>query len=99
MKIVALVNMIFVTALLGMSIAAVRQELVFTVDGAKAVEITPERFSYIMGICTGRILVADLTASGYCIDLNFCLEYKSTLECYTDLKNGKIYNTWLGLLD
>lgn len=62
-------------------------------------EMSPERFSYIYNVCTGRILVADLVASGYCFQLNLCLDYKPTEECYTDLKNGLIDNFWLDLVD
>jgi hypothetical protein len=52
-----------------------------------------------MLVCTGRILVEDLSVSGYCSGIQFCLSYKSLAECYTDLKNGKINNIWLDSLD
>jgi hypothetical protein len=55
-------------------------------------EMTPERASYIYNVCTGRILVADMSVSGYCTGLHLCLMYKTNAECYTDLKNGEIEN-------
>jgi hypothetical protein len=54
--------------------------------------MTPERATYIMLVCTGRILIEDLSVSGYCSGIQFCLSYKSMGECYTDLKNGEIEN-------
>lgn len=65
----------------------------------QAFEISPEKADYIMDICSGRILVLDMEADGYSMDLNFCLDYKSAGECYADLKNGLIKNFWLDLVD
>jgi hypothetical protein len=54
--------------------------------------MTPERATYIMLVCTGRILIEDLSVDGYCSGIQLCLSYKSMAECYTDLKNGEIEN-------
>jgi hypothetical protein len=53
-------------------------------------EMTPERAAYIYNVCTGRFLVSDMSVSGYCTGIMFCLQDKSGIECYNDLKNGEI---------
>lgn len=70
-----------------------------TLNENKTPIMTAERATYIMLVCTGRILIEDLSVSGYCSGIQFCLSYKSMAECYTDLKNGEIHNIWLDSLD
>jgi hypothetical protein len=61
-------------------------------DENKTPVMTPARATYIMNVCTGRILIEDLSVNGYCFGIQLCLSYKSMSECYTDLKNGEILN-------
>jgi hypothetical protein len=61
-------------------------------DGNKTPVMTSQRATYIMNVCTGRILIEDLSVRGYCFGIQLCLSYKSMSECYTDLKNGEILN-------
>jgi hypothetical protein len=63
-----------------------------TLNENKTPVMTSERATYIMLVCTGRILIEDLSINGYCSGIQFCLTYKSMAECYTDLKNGEIEN-------
>jgi hypothetical protein len=53
-------------------------------------EMTTERTAYIYNVCTGRFLVDDMNVSGYCTGIRLCLQYKTAIECYEDLKNGEI---------
>lgn len=62
-------------------------------------EITPERASDIYNVCTGRFLIVDMSVSGYCTGIMSCLQFKTALECYDDLKNGEISDSDNLLLD
>jgi hypothetical protein len=53
-------------------------------------EMTPERATYIYNVCTRRFLIDDMSVSGYCTGIMLCLQYKTAIECYNDLKNGEI---------
>jgi hypothetical protein len=70
-----------------------------TLNENKIPVMSSQRATYIMNVCTGRILIEDLSVDGYCSGIQFCLSYKSMAECYTDLKNGEIHNIWLDSLD
>jgi hypothetical protein len=61
-------------------------------DENKIPVMSSQRATYIMNVCTGRILIDDLSVNGYCSGIQFCLTYKSMAKCYTDLKNGEIEN-------
>jgi hypothetical protein len=67
--------------------------LVPTVPVLAAQEMSPERAAYIYNVCTGRFLVDDMSVSGYCTGIMLCLQYKTAIECYNDLKNGEISDT------
>jgi hypothetical protein len=56
-----------------------------TLNENKIPVISSERATYIMNVCTGRILIADINASR--LLLWYPILFK---ECYTDLKNGEI---------
>jgi hypothetical protein len=59
---------------------------------SKTPVMTSQRATYIINVCTGRILNEDLSVDGYCFGIQLCLPHKSMAECYTDLKNGEIEN-------
>jgi hypothetical protein len=61
-------------------------------DETKIPVMSSQRATYIMNVCTGRILIDDLSVNRYCSGIQFCLTYKSMAKCYTDLKNGEIEN-------
>jgi hypothetical protein len=63
-----------------------------TLNENKIPVMSSQRATYIMNVCTGRILIEDLSVNGYCFGIQLCLSYKSMAECYSDLKNGDIEN-------
>ena len=68
-------------------------------ENKKMTRIYSRESTYIMNVCTGRILIEDMSVNGYCFGTQPCLTYKSMAECYIDLKNGEIENLWSDLLD